>query len=490
MRAPRPAVGAGLWARLRLAVAVVAGAALIACGAGGLTAGIEGTGVVSSGAISGFGSVFVNGVEFATTGTSILVNGQAATQSDLRAGQVVNVTGKLSANGTSGSASAIQYDASVRGPVSTVNLAASTFTVLGQTVTVGSTTSLGADTGGAPTVANFVPGSLVEVSGFQGTGGSILAARVDLKTTIASDLLSGTVAGLDAANLQFTLGTAAIDYSAASFDGFPAGRAVAFGDAVQVTSAAGSATGLIHATAVRYIAVVPGAGGSDGAIDGLVTRFASPTDFDVAGTHATTNAATTYVNGAAATIAVGVHLRAEGTFDGSGVLLATQVSFDQSSPVLLLGALQAVTPGANTLQILGVTITTSVDTRFDDDAANPVVPFNLGSLAIGDTVEIRGRTNSAGGVDASLLTRRPPSTTVEVQGVATLAQAPNLSVLGINAVTDSITTTFLAAGGAPITSQMFYAQAAGAVIDLSGTLLGGVLQVQTARLPGNGQVQD
>ena len=54
---------------------------LISCGSGGgggMTAGggIGGTGIISQGAVSAFGSIFVNGTEFDTSNAAIIVNGE------------------------------------------------------------------------------------------------------------------------------------------------------------------------------------------------------------------------------------------------------------------------------------------------------------------------------------------------------------------------------------------------------------------------------
>jgi len=480
-----------LWRRLRLLAAGAAACAAIACGVGGTTAGIEGTGVVSSGAISGFGSVFVNGVEFATNGASILVNGQPAAQTDLQVGEVVTVVGKAAAGALTGTASTIQYFANVQGPVEATNLGASTFTVLGQTVTVGSTTTLAFAGGGTATLANLSPGTPVVVSGFAGANGTLLAARIDILQTLPADLLSGVVAGLNTATAEFSLGGVTIDYGAAVLAGFPGGRGIQAGDTVQVTGAATTvpAPAVLHATALQFVATPAGGGGSQGEIDGLVTRFASTTDFDVAGAPVTTNAGTAFFNGAAGTIALGVHLRAQGVFEASGTLLAAQINFDQSSPVLVQASVESVDAAAGTLQVLGIAISTSVDTRFDDQGPNPVRPFNLAALRVGDTVSVRGTTNASNGIDASGLTRIGATPTVELRGIASVAVSPNLTVLGIGALTSGAT-QYRAADGSTITSQQFYAAAPGAIVDLSGNLVGSVLQVQSARLPGRTETGD
>src|SRR3569833_2369295 len=88
----------GLRVKLSTLVLVLL-AGLAACtGDGTQTAGggIGGTGV-SQGPITGFGSIFVNGVEFDTSSATILRGGATVAQNDLRIGMVVAVDGSIHA---------------------------------------------------------------------------------------------------------------------------------------------------------------------------------------------------------------------------------------------------------------------------------------------------------------------------------------------------------------------------------------------------------
>jgi hypothetical protein len=81
---------------------VVAGF-LTGCGSGGgeatvSTAGSGSGSAAATGTITGFGSVFVNGKRFETDHASFLVDDQPGTQSDLKLGMTVAVTGTLSNN--------------------------------------------------------------------------------------------------------------------------------------------------------------------------------------------------------------------------------------------------------------------------------------------------------------------------------------------------------------------------------------------------------
>ena len=84
---------------------------LSGCGGGGSGGiadigggGIGGTGISSTGTIDGFGSIFVNGVEYETGDSEILLDGQSASESSLRLGMVVTVRGTINDDGLTGTA--------------------------------------------------------------------------------------------------------------------------------------------------------------------------------------------------------------------------------------------------------------------------------------------------------------------------------------------------------------------------------------------------
>jgi hypothetical protein len=91
-------------------------------GGGGLgiaDGGIRGTGS-SVGPVSGFGSVFVNGVEFFTdniVNQTVDSNDGIGTEDDLREGMILRIDGEWQSDGT-GTADAMEYDDSLRGKVS------------------------------------------------------------------------------------------------------------------------------------------------------------------------------------------------------------------------------------------------------------------------------------------------------------------------------------------------------------------------------------
>ena len=75
-------------------------------GAGGVAdiggGGIGGTGISSTGTIDGFGSIFVNGVEYETGDSEVLLDGQPASERRLRLGMVGTVRRPSNAGGVTG----------------------------------------------------------------------------------------------------------------------------------------------------------------------------------------------------------------------------------------------------------------------------------------------------------------------------------------------------------------------------------------------------
>ncbi len=128
---------------------------LISCGSGGggmmAGGGIGGTGIISSGTITAFGSIMLNGTEFDTSNAAIIVNGKEIGVGDeivrdnLDIGRVVTVEGTGNLDDISAVATRVIYNDNVRGPVESIHdIDATTkeIVVLGQIVIVNVVTKL------------------------------------------------------------------------------------------------------------------------------------------------------------------------------------------------------------------------------------------------------------------------------------------------------------------------------------------------------------
>jgi Domain of unknown function (DUF5666) len=433
---------------------------------------------IAQGPINGFGSVIVNGVRYSTAGAVITIDDQPGTESDLRVGQVVRVEGQLDPGGATGTASSVSYHDDVEGPVESISLAASTLVVLGQTVKVGPSTSFD-DRISPRSLSGLAVGDRIEVSGLITAGGVIEATRIEIKTASSAVELKGPVGSVDTVARRLRINEQQVDYSAAQLSNFPSGQP-ANGDLVEVKGSV-NASGVLIATRIeRQSASLAGTTNDSAEIEGLVTRFVSSTDFDVAGQRVTTTAGTVYEDGAASNLALDANVEVEGGFDATGRVVARKVQFRRQSEVEIAGPVDAVSTSAGTLVVLGVTVRTSPLTRYEDQSSADVERFSLADLRVGDYVEVRAYRD-AGGLVANLLERDDLESGVELQGPATSVAAPDLVVGGVPVTTDS-RTEFRNNDGGSITAAAFFAAAPGREVKVRGAMIGNVVLAERAEL--------
>jgi len=302
---------------------------LASCGSNGGTTvaggGVGGTGI-SSGPISGFGSVFVNSVEFSTTGAEITKEGNPSDQSELRVGMIVTVQGSFDENGTTGTASKIDFLDNLEGPVQIIGNGA--LLVLWQSVTV----NAGTKYEGVNGFGDLQTGNVIEVSGFPQTDGSMLASYIELKSASYNPgdeiEVKGTISHLDTNVSTFKIGDLVIDYSSATLKDLPGG-ALTNGISVEAKSLSDVSGGVLTATEIEGLeSGISASAGSRVELEGFVTQFVSATDFGVNGQPVSTTMATQYEHGSSSNLAQGIRVEVEGTLDTAGTLIARKISFE------------------------------------------------------------------------------------------------------------------------------------------------------------------
>jgi hypothetical protein len=444
-------------------------ALLVACGGGGGGAtgpgfaGIEGSGFLG-GAITGFGSVFVNGIELSTNAAQITIDGAAATESQLRVGQVVRVTGRIDAANRTGSAQTISAEDAVEGPVTARDLAANTLTVLGQPVRIDGATTFDSSIQGG--LAGIAVGDFVEVYGFFNAAREVQATRIERKPAGGQLELTGLVQALDATLRRFQIGGITIDFAQAQLVNLPNGQ-VANGQLVEVkgTSVAG---GLFAVTRVELVAANPTAANA-AEVEGLITSLTSASDFTVGTQRVATTASTQFVNGTAANLAVNVKVEVEGAIS-NGVLTATKVEIKAGTNIRVTGTVDSVATASSSLVVLGVTVQVNALTRFEDQSSARVSPFNLGRVNANDYVEVRGAA-SGNTLTAVILERRNAENRQSLRAVAQNAQSPSFTLLGVTVQTVPAT-EFRDANDQSITAAQFFQLAPGRLVDARGARSG------------------
>jgi len=471
----------------KLLVATAVASFVVACSGGGSVSNSSSgmTNVMATGVITGFGSIFVNGTEFHTSSATIHKNGQTVDQSQLAVGEVARVKGEKNDSDGTGIADEVDVDENVVGPISNIDMTNNLLTVLGQMVKVNAGTSFSKDIQ-PPDITGLSKGEYIRVDGMPDSNGVIVATRIEMGS--ASDPLQvlGKVSGLDTTKHTFMINALMVDYTSANLTGFTSGTP-SNGDLVEVQGMSfDTTTTTLTATQVaRQESDQEEAGDErDMEREGLITRFASTTDFDVAGQPVTTTSSTMYRNGSASDLALNVKVEVEGTYNSSNVLVASVITFEHNGSVELQAQPSMVNAMGGTLTLLGVQVTANAMTHFEDNSSMQMQNFNLSNVSTSDTIKVRGYESPAGSgmVVATSLVREQSSTTVIVQGPFKTATSSTFTVLGITIDASSAIISSGGEGGGTLTLAQFMSQAVGHGVRVEGTLSGMVVKASTIRI--------
>ncbi len=415
-------------------IMVVAGL-LTACGSDGapsVSASGSGSGSASaSGTITGFGSVFVNGKKFDTSGAQFTVDGQAGNQNNLKLGMTVTVNGSF--NGNQRSASSVHQKDAVEGLVQSVAVDGLSLMVIGQTVLVDNTTIIDNNIPGQ-NILNLVAGTdNVEVNGHIRPNGIIQATFIEKKLVGVTPEVRGFVNDHASGSTTFRIGNLTVNYGGADISDMPVPNGNNWdGLFVEVKGTNfSSATTTLIATKVE-----PETKGISQAIDefeveGFVTRAGASNgniiDFTIGTTPVRTTENTEFRGGTVDEIVVGAKMSAEGRFDGS-TLMAKYVKFHES--VRLEGDIAAI--GSDTFTIVGLPGVT-VDANSQTDFRGT----SLSSLSPGDHVRVRGHVSGITSLVATRVDLRSADTDVDLQGPVQSITGNTLVILGVSVDTSS-----------------------------------------------------
>ena len=337
------------------------------------------------GTITELGSATVNGIRYDTNATNVIVNGQAASVSDLQLGQVVAIEGNANLSDATGTADLIAYSATVIGPVENIEATLDRLIVLGQSVLTNSETVF--DPSIDPeTFAGLLVGDTAQISGFRNAEGDIIASRVEIDTVTPSVQLIGTVSGLNLANMLFSVGRLTVDYSSATVIDLPVGMPT---DGLLVILRGSLVDGILVVEEIANVVNLAAAPGERGHLNGIITRFASPTDFDLNGFPVTTDAGTYYVNGVVGELEANVEITIDGAFGpGNDTALANRVTFGR--PVFDRTRVTFDFENFTELSVFGlsrVTVTQGPD-FFVEATGNAAIINDIQVTQVGDTVMI------------------------------------------------------------------------------------------------------
>jgi len=395
--------------------------------------GIEGTGapVASAGAISSFGSVFVNGVEYETNTTDIIIDDEAAQpESALKVGMLVLVRGTENSSGLTGSATSITFETKLIGPASSIDITEETgsLTILGVHVQITEETVID-----SLTLSNLREGQVLSISGFT-LGNDLVATRIDLisNTYTQGDRLEleGDIAELDSGNFRFRLNTLWVDYSAATILPASPGN-LTVGQLVDVRGKGFDDENRLLASRVKMKnAEFDFEPGDSVELEGIVNDYVSVAEFEIAGTSINASDAE-FKKGTASDISNGDHLEVEGVIDTQGKLQASKVVAKKPPTVRLRGSAQTINTNNNTLKILGTQVLIDSTTLIKDVSRAHLKYFSLSDINSGDWIDIRGNLTGEN-IEASSLTRRKPNVPARIKGPISEITGAGAIVLGVN----------------------------------------------------------
>lgn len=432
-------------------ITVVVTVMIAACSGGGDdVAGIGGSGYIATGSVSGFGSVYVNGIKFETDSAIFEVEDETSSQQSLRLGMVVNVSGSINADGVSGVATGIRYGDQLEGPVVAsdgktnifVNADATTklFSVLGTNVLVDEVETV--FEGSNFSFDSLGLNNVVEVSGYYDQNDVLRATYIERKSTTFDATTIVEIVG-EISNLNsslFNIRNVTVNASSANLSGLPNG--LENGRYVEVKGTYNVDTNVIAAIEVEYEAIEYN-DDQNVSLEGYITRYVSKSDFDINGIKV--NAAVAQFEPATLQLSLGLKVEAEGVFR-DGVFVADEIEAEEGNAAIH-AQVDSINLSAGTFKVRPVTgeptisVATDSGTTLEDDVLE-VEPFKLSDLQIGDFVEVTALEINASSVLA-IKVKRANFEKVLVQGTATSASGDNTSgtitVLGVQFTTDGST---------------------------------------------------
>lgn len=398
--------------------------ALLSCGGGGGggNAGIDGSGspavAVVSGPINGFGSVIVNGVHYNTDNAEFWVRGMRATEADLNVGSYIHLEGTTSADGKEGVAKFIYFQPNVIGAVSSVDLLAETFVVLGQTVHLTNDTAL--DFAFSPRDINGIRvGQQVEVSGPLNAAGEVMATRVGLMPTAAKEL-AGPLSDLNLTARTFRINNITVSF--AKTLNLPE---LANGQRVIVRGAS-VVNGVLQPNAIELEQKPQLPQGQLITQTGLITRFVSLKDFTLGNFDVTTNNATVYERSRPSDL----RLNARATIVGhlqDGKLVADKISLLADVEWKIQGPISEIrnmSLEGGEILVQGSWLKLTAATRVDSELSMAGDRMKFANLRVNDFVVLTGHQEGANQVVTSIEREDRPQLDVEKKILGFVQKTP------------------------------------------------------------------
>jgi len=447
-------------------LSIIATSVLYACGggAGGSNGssnseftGIGGTGIAASGEITGFGSVFVNGIRFDTDAANIIIDDSPASENDLSRGMVVRVDGTSTARSTdgsrSGNATNISFDSVIEGPVATTpqlnaDATEKTFSVLGINVAIDERSTVFRR---GVTFANVSVDNRLTISGFFDINGVLRATYVALDgvsflPNVNDVEAHGIVENYNGSSFDLRLAPGVsivvnVDGST-ELDDLP-NDMVANGLLVEVEGTIAS----LDANTINAREIEDESFDDDFdnfSFTGSINNYIDNAQFNIGNQAVDASGANFSPARLGGNLDNGAVVQAEGRLV-NGILIAESIEQRRGS-IEIESRVQAVDAANNVITMMfpnnpSIDINVTFNTQFEDDDDDGSRRFNINDIRTGDFLEIEGYLTS-GNVFASEIERENNSDNdIELQAPVQAfdAMAQTLTMLGVTFTTNGNT---------------------------------------------------
>lgn len=332
------------WIKLSRVITYAACVLLAACGSEQnneeVASIIDGSGapvpdVAVSGAITGFGSVIVDGVHYQTDNAEVYINGELGSEDALRVGDFITLLATENDDSNEFNASVIYVESAVQGKVTSVDYDEGVIDVLNQRVRISGDTVFDTDFM-ATNISGIAVGDTLEVRGANAGSGDIYATRIN-KREGGGDVLSGRIVNINSNEYSLSLAGNIVDFSQVNLRFELANN--------QWVSVAGE----FDVQADRFVATdLRSRKDRQVLAEGVVSRLAGVVGnlylggFEVNGQPVILQANTEYRNGDLFSLMNGAIVTIEGDVDAQGFLWARIVSFRDNNFMTSNGIVESI----------------------------------------------------------------------------------------------------------------------------------------------------
>lgn len=402
--------------------------------------GIEGTGIddgisyASVGTVTGFGSIYVNGIHYQTDTSEVTVNHETSNENALQLGMVVQVFGTVNEETNEGVADKVVYDQNLEGVITAIEEIdgqSKQITVLGQTILVEDFIEIE-----GTTFETLAVGNVIEISGYNGTSYDLVASRIELIESEYSGQelleLEGTISALNTEQQEFQIKGQTIMYSNAQLDLM--GETIRSGMKVEIQGQGLDENNNLIADQITLKTIpVQFEQSSAMSIEGIVSGFQSIDNFYVNGIQVDASSAN-FIQGSQNQLSDNVKVTIKGAFEavsGSAFKInAKSIRFQLKGDSKVQASVIDIDSNALTFNLSGIEVQAESYTCYKDNTPSKNKYFHFDDLAIGDKIQARGSVVNNQFIATEIKRLNSMSDGISLTGYITTKTADQITVLG------------------------------------------------------------